>query len=109
MIRRHLGDVGLDVRACDNSKQCQALAIGASAVLADIHLPNVDSIDIVMNLRENGYGGPIVMVSGDRSRETIGKTIIAGASDYLTKPFDKSQLIAKIRKHTGLPLASLNH
>lgn len=102
MFRHFLAGAGLDVVACADGQECRAHADGAAAVFTDIHLPDENGIRIVATLRENGYGGPIVVVSGDRSRETIGKTIIAGASDYLAKPFNQAQLIAKIKKHTGL-------
>lgn len=68
-------------------------------VLLDVTLPGVNGFDVCRELRAKGFTAPIIMVTG-RTEEVdrvVGLEI--GADDYLTKPFGRRELLARIRVH----------
>ena len=68
-------------------------------LLLDIWMSGTDGRDICKHLKEKAStrGIPIVMVSASRDIER--SAIAAGADDFLAKPFDINDLLAKIEKH----------
>src|SRR4051795_12482855 len=67
------------------------------AVVLDLMLPRRDGLDVCRTLRERGSGVPILMLT---ARGAIGDRIRgldAGADDYLAKPFDFGELLARVR------------
>jgi HD-like signal output (HDOD) protein/CheY-like chemotaxis protein len=101
VVSRSLADDDLPSGNCDSIGEALEQAPAASLILLDVHLRNEDGISAIGELRQRGYQGPIIVVSGDRTRETVGRAIIAGANDYLIKPFNSQTLLAKVRKHLG--------
>jgi len=66
-------------------------------IVMDITLPKLDGISLCRRLRDRGLDLPILMLT---ARDTIADKIIgldAGADDYLVKPFDLQELMARIR------------
>lgn len=66
-------------------------------VLLDITLPKVSGIRFCQNLRDRNSSTPVLMLT---ARDTIADKIIgldAGADDYMVKPFDLEELMARIR------------
>lgn len=99
-----LNRVGLEVLSCSNLNLAMCLAPASVAALVDVHLGAEHGAEVVRGLRDDGYSGPILMITGDRSRTTVEECIRAGADDYITKPFTAQHLVARLREHTGLPL-----
>jgi len=66
-------------------------------ILLDLVLPDVDGTDICRGLRSEGIHTPVIMVTG--RKEEIDKIIglEIGADDYVTKPFNMRELIARIK------------
>jgi DNA-binding NarL/FixJ family response regulator len=82
----------------------QALASVADAepdvVLVDVELPGMNGYALCRELRElYGDGLPIVLVSGSRT-ESLDRVagLLLGADDYLVKPLDPEELIARVRR-----------
>jgi two-component system, OmpR family, response regulator len=69
---------------------------GVDVVLLDLGLPGEDGLDLARYLRAN-WGGPVLIVSGrgDTVDRVVGLEI--GADDYVTKPFDLRELLARVR------------
>lgn len=65
-------------------------------ILLDIQLPGKNGIDICRDLRQRGIQTPILMLTafGETTDKILGLKI--GADDYLTKPFDQAELLARI-------------
>jgi CheY-like chemotaxis protein len=105
MIKAMLRPDGIKVRSCEGPDEALPLAAGAFAILCDVHLGSVEGMEVVRELRRQGYTGPIIMMSGDRTRSTVEQSIEAGIDDYLVKPFDRRLLLAKLQRH--LPVAAL--
>ncbi|ASI48256.1 MAG: response regulator transcription factor [Anaplasma ovis] len=67
-------------------------------VILDIHFPGkVDGYDILVKLRESGIKVPVLILSCISSVAHKVKGLYYGADDYITKPFHKSELLARIK------------
>lgn len=66
-------------------------------ILLDLMLPDMDGLDVIRGLRAARIETPVLILSGiqDSSRKVKGLGI--GADDYLTKPFDRGELLARIQ------------
>lgn len=65
-------------------------------ILLDLSLPDEDGINTLKKLRE-WYKKPIIILSVRNSEKDIVLALDSGADDYLTKPFNSSELLARIR------------
>ena len=66
-------------------------------ILLDVMLPGINGDEVARRLRLEGHMQPIVMVSArDRSSDTVAG-LDAGADDYITKPFDIDEVLARLR------------
>lgn len=66
-------------------------------LLLDIMLPKLDGISLCQQLRKHGYSLPILLLTArDTSTDKI-MGLDAGADDYVVKPFDLQELMARIR------------
>jgi DNA-binding NarL/FixJ family response regulator len=72
-------------------------------VLLDVVLPGLSGYEVCRRLREEfGDALPIVFVSGERTQQyDRAAGLIVGADDYITKPFDPGELVARIRRHAS--------
>jgi len=99
MIERLLDAAGFEVVACCNPDDAPALLAGVDIVLCDVHLGNTTGMEVILRLRRLGVEAPVIMVSGDRTRETVVECIDAGIVDYVVKPFSGAVLVEKLTKH----------
>ena len=81
----------------------QALAAAARAlpdiVVLDLGLPDIDGVDVIRGLR--GWTTvPIIILSGRSQSATKVDALDAGADDYVTKPFNIDELLARLRAVT---------
>ena len=66
-------------------------------ILLDLQLPDMTGFEVLQSLRNAKINTPIMVLSGNASVETRVKALRAGADDYVTKPFHKDELIARVR------------
>ncbi len=66
-------------------------------IILDVMLPDTSGFEVASELRARGDVTPILMLTALCSTEDIVKGLDAGADDYLTKPFELSELLARIR------------
>ncbi|MFF0342710.1 response regulator transcription factor [Kribbella sp. NPDC004875] len=99
MLDRVLTDEGYAVtRAGDGHTGLHlALTRSVDAMIVDRGLPAVDGLDLIARLRSRGVGTPILVLSARSSTEDRVEGLDAGAEDYLTKPFELSELLARVR------------
>lgn len=74
------------------------LACTPDLILLDLHMPEMNGFDVMAALKEAGLDEsvPIVMLTGDPSPEAKLRGLRGGARDYLTKPFDKTEIHLRI-------------
>ena len=66
-------------------------------MILDLMLPDIDGYEVVRRLREARVETPILILSGLNEPDNKIKGLGVGADDYLTKPFDKRELIARVQ------------
>lgn len=67
------------------------------AIILDLNLPDVPGLQVCQHLRNEGFEGPIVILSGETKVISKITLLDAGADDYLTKPFSLGELKARLR------------
>lgn len=99
MVRINLTSDGHELRwETDGAAGLQAaLAEPWDLVLLDISLPRLDGIRLLEQLRRRGSGTPVLMLTARSDVLTKVQTLDLGADDYLSKPFDVNELIARVR------------
>src|SRR5580692_8522384 len=66
-------------------------------VLLDLNLPDMSGFDVLRSLRVSKVKTPVLILSGLAGIEAKVKGLGFGADDYMTKPFHKEELVARIR------------
>jgi DNA-binding response OmpR family regulator len=74
----------------------RALATEYSCIVLDIMLPGRDGFSVVDGLRERGVTTPVLLLTARDELEARVRGLEGGADDYLTKPFDLPELMARI-------------
>ncbi len=74
-------------------------------VILDNQLPKKNGIDVCREIRDNGKTMPILILSVRSETVTKTQLLDAGADDYLTKPFELAELLARVRALLRRPLA----
>jgi len=69
--------------------------------LFDINVPLISGIDLLTELREADDFTPTIIISALVDIESVTKGFIAGADDYLKKPFDPEELLIRIKAKTA--------
>ena len=97
-LRITLHAAGHDVEtACDGRTALQqAAAVHPDVVVLDLGLPDVDGTEVLSGLRP-WYSGPVLVLSARADSQDKVHALDAGADDYVTKPFDMSELLARVR------------
>lgn len=67
------------------------------AVLLDLGLPRRDGVEVLRRLRQSGNTVPVIVITARDAMEDRIKGLDAGADDYLVKPFDVNELLARLR------------
>src|SRR3954471_16104031 len=83
----------------------KAIAEAFDAAIVDVMLPQMDGLALIDALRARGIRMPVLILSAKRSVDDRVRGLQAGGDDYLTKPFDFAELLARvqalIRRATG--------
>ncbi len=89
---------GYDVETAADGQEGydKALATGFDLILLDVMLPLRNGFDVCRDLRQQGVSSPILMLTarGETVEKVLGLKI--GADDYVTKPFDTMELLARV-------------
>jgi DNA-binding NarL/FixJ family response regulator len=105
LARDLLERAGFAVVAAANADEALAATeeLPPDLVLLDVCLPRVSGYEVYRELRDRcGEGLPIMFISGKRTDaydRTVG--LLLGAEDYLVKPFDPDELVARVRRSVG--------
>jgi two-component system cell cycle response regulator CtrA len=83
----HLGEDGLEI----------GKLYDYDIIILDLMLPDIDGMEVLRRLRDARVETPVLILSGLTEAEQKVKGLGTGADDYLTKPFNKDELIARIQ------------
>jgi len=64
-------------------------------ILLDLMLPRMDGTELLRRIRKAGQRTPVLVVTARDDKESVVALLNAGADDYLTKPFDLGELLAR--------------
>jgi two-component system OmpR family response regulator len=98
LLERYHGKHGFGVSVAGDGAGLRAAMArrGVDLVLLDLGLPGEDGLSLLRELRQ-GWHGPVIVISGrgESVERVVGLEL--GADDYVTKPFDFRELLARLR------------
>jgi two-component system phosphate regulon response regulator OmpR len=99
LLERFLEEQGYRVRAVENVEQMDRLLSRElfNLVVLDLMLPGEDGLSACNRLREQGNAMPIIMLTAKGDEASRIQGLEQGADDYLAKPFNPRELLARIR------------
>lgn len=65
--------------------------------IIDLNLPNMEGTDIIRTMRSRGDSTPVLILTAQTQTAERVRGLDSGADDYLTKPFDMAELLARVR------------
>jgi DNA-binding response OmpR family regulator len=98
-VARALRENAYAVDVADTGEKAMEMVAGAGydAILLDVRLPGKNGVDVCHELRQKGVDTPILMLTARSLVEQRVEGLDAGADDYLTKPFELAELLARVR------------
>jgi DNA-binding NtrC family response regulator len=95
--------VGLEARALASGQEFLAIQRPEipSCLVLDVQLPGLSGLDLQQEIVRSGVNLPIIFLSGYGDIPMTVRAIQAGAADFLTKPFEKEELLSAIRRCFG--------
>ncbi|MGA2126572.1 MAG: response regulator [Xanthobacteraceae bacterium] len=104
LISAHFRDVVTATSAWEAFKildlgQTTSQAPGVDVILLDIVMPEIDGIEACARIRKDTRycDIPIIMVTSLEDMESLSNAFVAGATDYVTKPVNRTELVARVR------------
>jgi DNA-binding response OmpR family regulator len=98
VLRRSLDKEGYDVRVAGDGEAAleQSGVFEPDAVVLDLGLPKLDGMEVARRMREDG-DVPILMLTARDALDSRVEGLDVGADDYLVKPFERQELLARLR------------
>lgn len=99
VLSRILANEGFRVLTAPDGETGLAKALDAQPdlVILDVGLPRRDGVDLTRTLRARGFGAPMLMLTARAAVSDRVSGLDAGADDYLPKPFEYSELLARVK------------
>jgi DNA-binding response OmpR family regulator len=105
-LSRLLRSAGWQVTATDTAEAAQAVIVGHDVVISDIMLPGLSGVDLVRWIRAHAevQWTPVLLLTARAGTDSVVEGLTAGADDFVTKPFDPEELLARVATHMELSL-----
>lgn len=87
----------VDISETGMGAECMTAETDYDLVVLDLNLPDQNGMDTARHLRSDGFRRPILMLTALATTKDKIHGLDAGADDYLTKPFEFEELLARIR------------
>ena len=99
VLQRSLRLEGYEVKLAGDGVQGleEATAFLPDLIVLDLGLPRLDGVDVARRLRDGGDAVPILMLTARDALESRVEGLDVGADDYLVKPFERQELLARLR------------
>jgi DNA-binding response OmpR family regulator len=99
LLQRMLAEQGFEVRSARDGETglASALENEPDLLILDVGLPRRNGFDVIQELRRKGVSAPTLMLTGRTEIVDRVMGLNAGADDYLVKPFDPDELVARVR------------
>lgn len=91
------------VPAEDATEGLEKLSDDLAAIITDYNMPGMNGVDFIKKVRSGNAASkkPIIMVTTESEQQKKDEGRAAGATGWITKPFEKSQLLEVLEKVTG--------
>lgn len=98
-VRQILEEQSYEVHLTSSGREAEEKAVreGFDLIVLDLMLPDYDGVELCRNLRRRKVSAPILMLTALSSTEDKVAGLNAGADDYLTKPFEAEEFLARVR------------
>ncbi len=98
-LSRVLASRGLAPVCCADGQEALALVRKRSfdVIVLDLSLPGMDGLEVLQRIRDAGMRVPVLVVTARGTPVERVQGLTVGADDYLTKPFDTEELVARIK------------
>lgn len=98
-LRDNLQFEGFEVLEASDGEAAlnQALNLRPDLILLDLMMPKMGGLEVCRRIRESGFIVPIIMLTAKSQEIDIIKGFEVGADDYVTKPFNMRELLARIK------------
>jgi DNA-binding response OmpR family regulator len=98
VLRRSLDREGYEVRVAGDGRAAldESAVFEPDAVVLDLGLPRLDGVEVCRRMREGG-DVPILMLTARDAVDARVEGLDSGADDYLVKPFEREELLARVR------------
>jgi DNA-binding response OmpR family regulator len=83
----------------------KAIATAPDCLILDLNLPRLDGLAVCERLRDRGVPVPILMLTARSATQDVVQGLDTGADDYLVKPFEMEELLARVRTLLRRPIA----
>jgi DNA-binding response OmpR family regulator len=99
VLQRSLRLEGYEVRIAGDGEAALTTypEFAPDLMVLDLGLPKLDGVDVARRLREGGEDLPILMLTARDALESRVEGLDSGADDYLVKPFERQELLARLR------------
>jgi DNA-binding response OmpR family regulator len=99
LLELELTHEGYDVEFADNGREGleKALSKPWGLIILDIMLPELNGIEVLRRLRKEDSRTPVILVTARNATPDIISGLDQGANDYITKPFEIEELLARMR------------
>lgn len=99
MLRQYLEAENFTVYTADNGRKAmELLFVSPDIILLDINMPEMNGLQLCQIIREH-IDCPIIFLTARVSEQDIVSGLSVGGDDYITKPFNTNELIARISAH----------
>jgi DNA-binding response OmpR family regulator len=102
VLKNLIAGAGYRFYGASNANQCMRLVrdIQPDLILLDIQMPEVDGFELCRQIRalQACQHTPIAFVTARRTTQDVKAGIAAGGNDFITKPFDAKNLLARIER-----------
>ena len=96
-IKNALSMSGYKVHHFVSAEQAMATSPPWDLAIIDVMLPGIDGIQLIQNLKSKHPQRPTILLTAKSSTRDIVRGLDGGADDYVTKPFQLSELLARVR------------
>ena len=101
MLNDVLSNAGMTVLVALGGKQALNICeqITPDIILLDAVMPEIDGFEVCKKIKEKKASIPIIFMTGLTSTEDIVRGLETGAVDYVTKPINNDEMLARVRVH----------
>jgi len=106
VIANILGDERYDISYATNGRQALGLIYENKfdMVLLDVMMPEMDGYEVCREIKKNSFQNdmPVIFITAKTDKESLVEAFDSGAQDYITKPFNASELMVRVETHLKL-------